>query len=54
MAYEFIKTENRDGVYIITMHDPPTRNALGPEMAKEVLECLDICIVLKSIERFND
>ena len=42
MAYEFIKTENRDGVYIITMHDPPTRNALGPEMAKEVLECLDI------------
>ena len=42
MAYEFIKTENREGVYIITMHDPPTRNALGPEMASEILECLDI------------
>jgi 2-(1,2-epoxy-1,2-dihydrophenyl)acetyl-CoA isomerase len=42
MAYEFIKTENREGVYIITMHDPPTRNALGPGMASEILECLDI------------
>jgi len=42
MVYEFIKTENREGVYIITMHDPPTRNALGPEMASEILECLDI------------
>ena len=29
MAYEFIKTENRDGVLLLTMHDPPTRNALG-------------------------
>jgi len=42
MAYEFIKTENREGVYIITMHDLPTRNALGPEMAAEILESLDI------------
>ncbi len=41
MAYEFIQTENREGVFIITMHDPPTRNALGPEMADEMIECLD-------------
>ena len=36
MAYEFIKTENRDGVLVLTMHDPPTRNALGPEMSAEI------------------
>ena len=30
MAFEFIKTENQEGVLVITMHDPPTRNALGP------------------------
>ena len=33
MAYEFIKTEVVDGVLVMTMHDPPTRNALGPDMA---------------------
>ena len=42
MAYEFIKTENREGVFIVTMHDPPTRNALGPQMADEMMECLDL------------
>ena len=42
MGYEFIKTENREGVFIITMHDPPTRNALGPQMADELMECLDL------------
>ena len=41
MAYEFIQTENRERVFIITMHDPPTRNALGPQMADEMMECLD-------------
>ncbi len=41
MAYEFIKTENRDGVLVLTLNDPPTRNALGPEMAAEVREELD-------------
>ena len=41
MAYEFIQTENRDGVLVLTMHDPPTRNALGPEMAAEVRAELD-------------
>ncbi|MDA1272346.1 MAG: enoyl-CoA hydratase-related protein [Chloroflexi bacterium] len=42
MAYEFIKTENREGVFILTMNDPPTRNALGPQMADEIMECLDL------------
>ena len=41
MANEFIKTENQDGVLVLTMHDPPTRNALGPEMAKEIVDTLD-------------
>ena len=41
MAYEFIQTVNREGVFIVTMHDPPTRNALGPQMADELMECLD-------------
>ncbi len=41
MAYQFIKTEAKDGILILTMHDPATRNALGPEMAQEVLDALD-------------
>ena len=41
MAYEYIKTENRGGVLVLTLHDPPTRNALGPEMAGEVRAELD-------------
>ena len=41
MAYEFIKTELKDGVLILTMHDPPTRNAMGPDMAAEMREVLD-------------
>jgi len=41
MDYQFIKTEIRDGVFILTMHDPPTRNALGPEMSREINEVLD-------------
>lgn len=41
MEYEFIKTESRDGVFILTMHDPATRNALGSDMAREITEALD-------------
>ena len=41
MAYAFIKTENREGVLVLTMHDPPTRNALGPDMANEIIDELD-------------
>lgn len=38
---QFIKTESRDGVLVLTMHDPPTRNALGPDMTRELMEALD-------------
>ena len=41
MDYQYIKTEVRERVLILTMHDPPTRNALGPEMAVEVMDALD-------------
>ena len=41
MPHEFIQVENRDGVLMLTMHDPPTRNALGPDMAREIVETLD-------------
>ena len=41
MAYEFIQTETRNNVLIVTMHDPPTRNALGTEMSREMNEALD-------------
>ena len=41
MENQFIKTETRDGVFIITMHDPSTRNAMGAEMAQELLQALD-------------
>ena len=41
MEYQYIKTEDRDNVLILTMHDPPTRNALGPEMAGEMMDALD-------------
>jgi len=40
MDYQFIKTETRDGIFILTMHDPPTRNALGPDMAGEIMSAL--------------
>ena len=41
MANQFIKTESRDGVFILTMHDPATRNALGSDMSREMTEALD-------------
>ena len=41
MDYQYIRTETRDHVLILTMHDPPTRNALGPEMAIEIMDALD-------------
>ena len=41
MEYQYIKTEARDNVLILTMNDPPTRNALGPEMADEMMDALD-------------
>ena len=41
MSEEFIKTRVDGGVLTITMHDPPTRNALGPDMAREIVDRLD-------------
>ena len=41
MPYEFIDTQELDGVLVITMDDPPTRNAIGDEMAGEINQELD-------------
>ena len=41
MAHQYIKTETRDNVLVLTMHDPPTRNALGSDMADEMMDALD-------------
>ncbi len=41
MSYEFIKTETRDNVLIMAMHDPATRNALGGDMSREMNDALD-------------
>jgi enoyl-CoA hydratase/carnithine racemase len=41
MAYEFIKTEKQDGILLLTMHDPSNRNAMGQEMATEIIQELD-------------
>ena len=41
MSQEFVKTERQDGVVLATLHDPATRNAVGQEMARELLEELD-------------
>ena len=36
MPHTFIDTQDTDGVLVITMDDPPTRNAIGDEMAGEI------------------
>ena len=41
MGYQFIDTQELDGVLVITMDDPPTRNAIGDEMAGEVNQEFD-------------
>ena len=41
MAKHFLKVQNRNGVHTIIMHDPNTRNALGQEMAEELMNELD-------------
>jgi len=41
MAYECLQTETRDGVLILTMDDPATRNAIGPQMSDELEQELD-------------
>ena len=41
MPSDYIKTKIRDGVLIVTMHDPATRNAINPDMAREMFEVLE-------------
>ena len=41
MTHEFIQVEERDGVFVITLDDPKTRNALGSEMSSEINAELD-------------
>lgn len=41
MTHEFIQVEQREGVLVITMDDPKTRNAMGQEMATEVNQELE-------------
>ena len=41
MSGTYIKSESDQGVLVLTMHDPKTRNAIGLEMMKELEEELD-------------
>ena len=41
MAHEYIDVNEEDGVLVITMDDPTTRNAIGNEMATEINSELD-------------
>jgi 2-(1,2-epoxy-1,2-dihydrophenyl)acetyl-CoA isomerase len=41
MAFECLRSETRDGVLILTMDDPATRNALGPQLTQELEQEID-------------
>ena len=41
MSQEYLIVEREEGVLTLTLHDPPTRNALGPEMVAALNEELD-------------
>src|ERR1700693_4114110 len=41
MPYECLQTETTDGVLILTMDDPATRNAIGTHMSDEIEQELD-------------
>lgn len=41
MAYEFIEVQQKDGILVITMNDPQTRNSLGQQMGNEIFQELD-------------
>ena len=45
MSDEHVKIEINEGVLTLTLHDPATRNAINPDMAREFFEAL---------ERFED
>lgn len=38
MSYKYIKSERHEGVLVITLDDPSTRNALGVEMGREITD----------------
>jgi enoyl-CoA hydratase/carnithine racemase len=41
MTHRYVQTEEVGGVLVITMSDPPTRNAIGLEMAEEITGEMD-------------
>jgi enoyl-CoA hydratase/carnithine racemase len=41
MAHQYVKVDETEGVLLLTLNDPPTRNAIGTEMAQELGEELD-------------
>ena len=41
MGYEYLNTEERDGVFIVTLNDPATRNAMSPELYSEFAAAID-------------
>ena len=41
MSAEYVHTELREGVLRLTLNDPPTRNAINPEMAGEFFAALE-------------
>ena len=41
MAFECLRSETRDGVLLLTMDDPATRNALGPQLTTELEQEID-------------
>ena len=43
MASEYTKFEKMDGVGIITMNRPESRNALTPDMVGEIGEAIQAC-----------
>ncbi|MBI4497948.1 MAG: enoyl-CoA hydratase/isomerase family protein [Chloroflexi bacterium] len=41
MAFEFIRSETQEGVLVLTLNDPKTRNSLTPELTAELEAELD-------------
>ena len=41
MSANYVHTELREGALLLTLHDPPTRNAINPEMAQEFFAALE-------------
>lgn len=41
MAYQFIKTEESDGIFIVTLNRPDKKNAINSQMWKELSDAFD-------------